>query len=195
MARRGWIAVLSVALVLAFWATPAAAQGGSNTATLSGVVTDKDGGVIPGATVTVKNVDTAETQSKVTNEAGVYAFPGMNVGSYKVTITMTGFKTSEIDVRLQSARVNEQHHDQARSRRHQRSDRHGPRRQRYLSAPNTPTVTSVINADFIQTLPRSRPQCAELPDLHARRADDWRRGQCAQLHRRRPAAEHDQHHD
>src|SRR6187431_448436 len=107
MARRGWIAVLSVALVLAFWATPAAAQGGSSTATLSGVVTDRDGGVIPGATVTVKNVATGETQTKVTNEAGAYSLPGLSVGTYAVTITLTGFKTAEMkDVRLQAGSNN-----------------------------------------------------------------------------------------
>ena len=68
MVRPVWIAALSAVLVFAL-ATPAAAQGGSSTATLSGVVTDRDGGVIPGATVTVKNTATGETQNTVTNEA------------------------------------------------------------------------------------------------------------------------------
>ena len=152
MARRGWIAVLSVALVLAFWATPAAAQGGSNTATLSGVVTDKDGGVIPGATVTVKNVDTAETQSKVTNEAGGYAFPGLNVGSYKVTITLTGFKTADIDVRLTAGSTNT---ITTKLEVGAISEVVNVTAGTDLVRTNTPTVTSVINADFIQTLPRS----------------------------------------
>jgi hypothetical protein len=139
-------------LVLAFWATPAAAQGGSNTATLSGVVTDKDGGVIPGATVTVKNIDTAETQSKVTNEAGTYAFPGLNVGAYKVTITLTGFKTADIDTRLTAGSTN---NITTKLEVGAISEVVNVTAGTDLIRTNTPTVTSVINADFIQTLPRS----------------------------------------
>jgi hypothetical protein len=139
-------------LVLAFWATPAAAQGGTNTATLSGVVTDKDGGVIPGATVTVRNVDTAETQSKVTNESGAYSFPGMSVGSYKVTITLTGFKTADIDVRLTAGSMN---NITTKLEVGAISEVVNVTAGTDLIRTNTPTVTSVINADFIQTLPRS----------------------------------------
>ena len=58
MARQGWIAVLACALALACGAAPAFAQGSTQSATIAGVVTDKDGGVIPGATVVVKNVAT-----------------------------------------------------------------------------------------------------------------------------------------
>jgi hypothetical protein len=70
MARRGWMAVLACALVFAAVATPVFAQGGTQTATLSGVVTDKDGGVIPGATVTVTNPATGEKLNGVTNANG-----------------------------------------------------------------------------------------------------------------------------
>ena len=152
MARRGWIAILSSAVLFALWATPAAAQGGSNTATLSGVVTDKDGGVIPGATVTVKNVATAETQSKVTNESGSYSFPGMSVGSYKVTITLTGFKTADIDVRVTAGSSN---NINTKLEVGAISEVVNVTAGTDLIRTNTPTVTSVINADFIQTLPRN----------------------------------------
>ena len=100
---RRWIAAL--AAVCALVATPAFAQGGS-TASLSGVVTDKDGGVVPGATVVIKNIATGESNSTVTNASGAWSLPGLSVGTYKVTITMTGFKTAEIDVRLQSGSSN-----------------------------------------------------------------------------------------
>ena len=152
MVRRGWIAILSSALLFALWATPAAAQGGSNTATLSGVVTDKDGGVIPGATVTVKNVATGETQSKVTNEAGAYSFPGMNVGSYKVTITLTGFKTADIDTRLTAGSSNT---ITTKLEVGAISEVVNVTAGTDLIRTDTPTVTSVVNADFIQTLPRN----------------------------------------
>src|SRR5262245_24524996 len=98
MFTRRWIAVL--AAVCALVATPAFGQGGS-TAALSGLVTDKDGGVVPGATVTIKNNATGETGSTVTNASGAWSLPGLSVGTYTVTVTLTGFKSTEHkDVRL-----------------------------------------------------------------------------------------------
>src|SRR6187401_823723 len=91
-----------LALVLALVAAPAFGQGGTTSATLNGVVSDRDGKV-PGATVVLKNVATGETLAPiVTNEAGTYSFPGLAPGTYKVTITMPNYKTAEVEVRLLS---------------------------------------------------------------------------------------------
>src|SRR6476659_9795348 len=98
MNRRGWIAVLTLALALV--ATPAFAQGGSTSATLSGVVKDKDG-TVPGATIVVKKVATGETIGAiVTNENGQYSFPGLAPGKYTVTISMNNYKTVEVAVEV-----------------------------------------------------------------------------------------------
>jgi hypothetical protein len=67
-------------------------QGGT-TSTLSGVVVDSGGGVVPGATVVIKHVGTGVTQSSVTNTEGAFSFPGQNIGTYTVTVTLEGFKT------------------------------------------------------------------------------------------------------
>jgi hypothetical protein len=76
------------------------AQGGASSS-LSGTVKDRDGGVIPGATVTIKNNATGVTQSLVTNGEGAYAAPTLNPGTYTVTIEITGFKKAEYpEVRL-----------------------------------------------------------------------------------------------
>ena len=74
MFTRRWIAVLVAACALV--ATPAFAQSGS-TASLSGQVTDKDGGVVPGANVTIKNNATGETNTTVTNSSGAWSLPGL----------------------------------------------------------------------------------------------------------------------
>src|SRR5580765_9092701 len=96
MKRRAWIAVL--ALAMAMVASSAFAQGGTTSATLSGVVKDKDG-TVPGATVVVKKTATGETIGPVvTNENGQYSFPGVTPGSYIVTITMNNYKTVEVKV-------------------------------------------------------------------------------------------------
>src|SRR5512141_2662376 len=101
MARRGWVFVLALALAL----LPALASG-QTTATLSGVVQDKDGRV-PGATVVLKNVKTGETlPSQVTNETGAYSFPGLVAGTYSVTVTMQGFKTVSVETRVAAGTTN-----------------------------------------------------------------------------------------
>jgi hypothetical protein len=68
------------------------AQGGTSS-TLSGVVVDSGGGVIPGADVAAKNDATGVEQTSVTNGQGAFSFPGLNVGAYTVTVSLQGFKT------------------------------------------------------------------------------------------------------
>jgi hypothetical protein len=78
------------ALVLA---SPGAFAQGGTTSTISGIVVDTGGGVIPGADVTIKHNATGVTNSTVTNDRGVFSVPGLNIGTYTVTVTLTGFKT------------------------------------------------------------------------------------------------------
>jgi len=73
-------------------AGPAFAQGGT-TSTISGVVVDTAGGVVPGADVQITQNATGVTQSGVSNAEGAFSFPGLNVGTYTVTVTLQGFKT------------------------------------------------------------------------------------------------------
>jgi len=150
-ARRGWIALL--ALACAVVATPVFAQGGSNSTALNGVVQDKDGNV-PGATVVLTNVATGEKLPPVlTNSAGGYSFPGLAPGTYKVTITMTGFKTSEVDVRLQSGVATNSITTKLEVG--AREEIVTVRGVSDIVRTDTPTVSQTIGADFIQKLPRS----------------------------------------
>jgi hypothetical protein len=71
-------------------ASPAAAQ--ETTGTIQGLVSDASGGVLPGATVVVKNVDTGQTQEVVSNDSGRYTVPFLRPGAYEVTFTMSGFQ-------------------------------------------------------------------------------------------------------
>jgi hypothetical protein len=71
-------------------------QGGA-TSSLSGVVTDASGAVIPGATVTAKNDATAAESSAVTSEQGSFSIPALNAGTYTVTVTLMGFKTAVLN--------------------------------------------------------------------------------------------------
>src|SRR5262250_3827849 len=85
---------------------PAIAQ---TEATISGVIHDPSGAVIPGVTVTVTNPATNFVRAAVSNEAGVYNFPVLQPGIYNIKVELPGFRTIEQnDVELQvqqSARI------------------------------------------------------------------------------------------
>src|SRR5687768_16617647 len=59
-----------------------AAQGAIGS--ISGTVTDSSGSVVPGATVTARNVGTAAAQSTTSDEQGRYTIPALPVGDYSV---------------------------------------------------------------------------------------------------------------
>jgi hypothetical protein len=63
----------------------------SDRAIVGGVVTDEQGSAVPGATVTVHNVDTGVDTVLVTNDAGAYTTPPLVLGRYTVTVDLTGF--------------------------------------------------------------------------------------------------------
>ena len=65
----------------------------TTTATLSGVVTDESGAVLPGAQVTVTNTATRVRRAVTTDAAGRFTAPQLEPGPYEVSTTMTGFET------------------------------------------------------------------------------------------------------
>jgi hypothetical protein len=93
--------LLAVALLIGF-AAPAFAQGGV-TSSISGVVQDTAGGVIPGATVVVTSNATETKFTVITGSTGAFSVPALPVGTYTVTVSLQGFKTAVVtDVRVQS---------------------------------------------------------------------------------------------
>ena len=58
---------------------------------LVGTIRDSAGAAIPGATVTLTNVDTSIAATVVTSPSGDYTFPDVRVGTYRVSATATGF--------------------------------------------------------------------------------------------------------
>lgn len=63
-----------------------------STGSLSGTVTDPNGLLVAGAKVIATHVPTGRTYETVSSEAGLYAFPNLDVGPYTVTIEQAGFK-------------------------------------------------------------------------------------------------------
>jgi hypothetical protein len=62
--------------------------------TILGTVTDPSGAVVAGAKVSVKNQGTGLERTTDTSADGSYALPELPIGTYTVTITLTGFQTS-----------------------------------------------------------------------------------------------------
>ncbi len=81
--------VLAFACVMLL-ASPAAAQ--FDRGTISGVVKDQSGGVVPGATVTAKSLATQEVQTAVTDAGGYYTMTTLRPGRYDVSAELDGFK-------------------------------------------------------------------------------------------------------
>jgi hypothetical protein len=64
------------------------------TATLSGVVRDEQGAVIPRATVAVKHSATGKTRNAATDDEGRYSFINLEPGGYELRVEASGYKTS-----------------------------------------------------------------------------------------------------
>jgi Carboxypeptidase regulatory-like domain len=71
------------------------ASGQGLTGQISGTVTDAGGGVMPGATVTIKNVGTNLTRDTVTGTDGTFVFPDLLAGTFDLSVSVQGFKTYE----------------------------------------------------------------------------------------------------
>jgi len=85
--RRVLTAALLVALV--FLAPPAMAQ--TTNGVIAGIISDAQGGVLPGVTVTARNVDTGATRNITTEADGRFRLAGLVPGRYELKAELQGF--------------------------------------------------------------------------------------------------------
>jgi hypothetical protein len=80
---------------LGLWALTASAAfaQSSGSGTLTGTVTDPNGGAVPAASVLVHNTGTNSDRSLQSNDAGLYSASFLQPGNYEVTVSKTGFAT------------------------------------------------------------------------------------------------------
>lgn len=88
-----WVAFLAVFYFVSV--LPSAAQ--LTEGTIVGTVTDTSGSVVVGAKVIVENVGTAAVTEVKTDSIGYYRVPHLSPAKYKVSVAMTGFKTSIVE--------------------------------------------------------------------------------------------------
>jgi hypothetical protein len=98
----------SIAFLFVLSTLPALAQ--FETASVLGYVRDGSGAALPGASVTLTNVDTKTAVTVVANGQGGYQFTDVKVGRYQVSGELTGFdvtRTEEFSVQVNARqRVN-----------------------------------------------------------------------------------------
>ena len=84
---------VSFALILALTA-PGFALAQSTFGRVAGTVLDTSGAVLPGATITLTNQLTNQSQTTETNEVGAFVFPQTPPGTYRLEVALQGFKTA-----------------------------------------------------------------------------------------------------
>ncbi|MFN0088360.1 MAG: carboxypeptidase regulatory-like domain-containing protein [Blastocatellia bacterium] len=81
--------LLSLLFLILFGAI---AFGQSTNAALTGTVSDVNSAIVPAATVTAQNTATGVTFTATTNDDGIYVFPSLQPGTYRVLAEKVGFK-------------------------------------------------------------------------------------------------------
>ncbi len=96
-----WFA--SMAAIVLFLTSPflSPAQTASS-GTVGGLVLDSTGALVPGAKVTLSNLDTGVARPGITTSAGRYVFPTVQPGRYSVEVSMEGFQKQSQTLQVQT---------------------------------------------------------------------------------------------
>ena len=87
------LSLFLTAATIVFSMDVAAAQGSGR---LAGTVLDATGAVLPGVTVGLRNELTGQTQGTISTDNGAFVFPQLQPGQYALTLSLSGFKTTEM---------------------------------------------------------------------------------------------------
>ena len=93
-------ALISSTIVFALLTVPAL-RAQVETGTITGSVTDPGGLVVPNAQVSIKSAATGRSNLLQTNETGRFQSPPRKPGDYQVSVTISGFKSSLLNVRVE----------------------------------------------------------------------------------------------
>jgi outer membrane receptor protein involved in Fe transport len=86
------ILVMAISFFLAM--APSVFAQNANSGEIKGTVTDTSGAVIPGASVSIRNVQTGVIIHTITNGDGLYDVPSVPLGDYTLTFSKSGFRNS-----------------------------------------------------------------------------------------------------
>jgi hypothetical protein len=85
------VSLLGLLALVFFLVLSVAAYGQVTGATLSGTVRDQSGGVLPAASISIRNVATGVTRAVKADTAGFYSAPNLLPGNYEITAAAPGF--------------------------------------------------------------------------------------------------------
>jgi hypothetical protein len=90
-----YLRFVGLSLLLLFW-FGRSAVGQTETATVSGLVTDRSAAAVSGAEVRLQSVERGTVTNTTTNGAGIYVFPNVQPGQYQISIQKQGFKQVDL---------------------------------------------------------------------------------------------------
>lgn len=152
--------VTAVGAVVLLFAGLAGAQ--ETTATITGVVTDDTGGVLPGATVVAKHLATGRTWRFVSTTTGAYTATLLPIGEYELTFELQGFQPLRVTgIRLA---VNDRVEINGRLKVSGVAEAVQVTAERILIQP-TPAVQTLVSSKQILELPLNNRNFALLPAL------------------------------
>ena len=86
-------AIAGMCFAVLFFCSSMFSQG--STGRILGTITDPTGAVIPGVSITIRDVDRGPVRTLMTDEAGVYNAPNLLPGTYSLRVALAGFTTVE----------------------------------------------------------------------------------------------------
>src|SRR6267378_8414727 len=87
--------IASPSLFVAIWLA-SAVMGQTETATVSGLVTDRTGAAVSGAEVRLQSVERGTVTTTTTNDVGIYVFPSVHPGQFQISVHKQGFKQVDL---------------------------------------------------------------------------------------------------
>src|SRR5258707_2726901 len=90
-----FLRIVCPSLFIILWFS-CAVVGQTETATVSGLVTDRTAAAVSGAEVRLQSVERGTVTTTATNDAGIYVFPSVQPGQYQISIQKQGFKQVDL---------------------------------------------------------------------------------------------------
>jgi len=87
--------IASPSLFVVIWFA-SAVMGQTETATVSGLVTDRTAAAVSGAEVRLQSAERGTVTTTTTNNSGIYVFPNVQPGQYQISIQKQGFKQVDL---------------------------------------------------------------------------------------------------
>ena len=100
MRSKSWSPAFGLAILFLSWAVPSARGQTAASASVSGIVRDSTGAILPGVTVDIRNHSTNQVSESVTDGTGRFRILYLPVGDYHLAAQLSGFTTTNVNLSL-----------------------------------------------------------------------------------------------